>query len=62
MVYHPPTILSEPTQQNELETSEESSNSDNKQTNQFSDPDILEPSHISPGTNITQELEQAPIF
>jgi hypothetical protein len=58
-VYYPPTIPSEPTQQ---DISENSSDSNNEQTTQFPDPDTLEPSYISPGTNIAQELEQAPIF
>jgi hypothetical protein len=53
--YYPP----EPTQQ---DISENSSDLNNKQTTQFPNPDTLEPSHISPETNITQELEQAPIF
>jgi hypothetical protein len=60
--YHPPTTLLEPVQQNEPEDSEESSKSDNDQTNPFPNPDTLKPSYVSPGTNIAQELEQAPIF
>jgi hypothetical protein len=57
--YYPPTIPSEPTKE---DASEDSSNSNNEQITPFPDPDTLEPSHISPGTNIAQELEQAPIF
>jgi hypothetical protein len=57
--YYPPTTPSEPVQQDK---SEDSSDSNNKQTTLFPDPDTLEPSHVSPGTNIAQELEQAPIF
>jgi hypothetical protein len=38
------------------------SDSSEEQMNLFPDPDTLEPSHISPGTNIAQELEQGPIF
>jgi hypothetical protein len=48
-------------QPNQPENAEDSSVSNDDQTN-FPNPDTLEPSHVSPGTNITQELEQAPIF
>jgi hypothetical protein len=50
--YYPPAAREE----------EESSDSSSEQVNLFPNPDTLEPSHISPGTNIAQELEQATIF
>jgi hypothetical protein len=55
-MYYPPVASSK------QEAEEESSDSNNEETNLFPDPDTLEPSHVSPGTNIAQELEQATIF
>jgi hypothetical protein len=54
-VYYPPTASSR-------KAEEDSSDTNSKQEGLFPNPDTLEPSYISPGTHIAQELEQATIF
>jgi hypothetical protein len=60
--FRSPTAYYPPAASSKQEAEEGSSNSNSEQINLFPDPDILEPLHVSPGTNIAQELEQATIF